>query len=306
MTLTPEHSGHNKNIQTTVRLMINWINQHWRGRLPAGRALVINVLILTTIMLLLPGFSWLGSWQGTADSWTELTTALVFALTLMLLIPLWQIVGLWRSAEIHIAEKGTILAGRCLQIIATLFTVFMITRALGAVSDLAMMTPIATSTGIYHAELSLSANQRELAVRGGLGLGSASRIEQMLTEHPGIRRIRLEIWGGSFSEAITLSQLIQVRKLQTHTRQLCARECILPYLSGSHRYLQRGARLEFSMARQMPFVLEDELLAMGLAPEFIQRWQKLRGRRWQPTEEVLVQSGIVNTLLGKPNIAGTY
>ncbi|MDH3978804.1 MAG: hypothetical protein OEU86_09820 [Gammaproteobacteria bacterium] len=280
--------------------MTQWITQHWRGHLPLSRTLWLNTVALMIVMIMIPGLSALGGWTGTADSRNDLWTLVVASLVLTGLIPAWQIVGLWRSADFHIENKGTVLAGRCTQIIATALTVFAITRALGALTEIATIAPIAFNTGIYKSEIRLSSGNRELLLSGGMGLGTAKRVRQTLQKNPQVRRIQLEMWGGSLTEAIELGELIRSHQLQTYTSQFCARECIVPFVAGAHRYLRRGGRLEFSHAQQLPFRLESFFLETGLSKNFVSRWQSTRGRSWLPQEAVLLSSGVVDTMLGQP------
>jgi hypothetical protein len=280
--------------------MINFLVRHWRGELPLAQALWLNGVALTVIITGFINLSLFGRWQSTVDSLPAYVTLVVCAILFLFIIPLWQMRGLWRTADHHIDHVGTILAGRGAQTVATVLTLLAVVRVFGAIGDIALLTPAALNTGIYRAQIEVRPGGREIRVLGGFGFGLADRVADILVKHPAIRRVRLESWGGSATEATLLAELIERYRLNTYTGRFCANTCVVPFIFGRHRTLQRRGRLAFSGAYGLPQSAIEQIRQRGVGQNFLRRWEQFGPRTWYPSERELRLGGVVDTMLGNP------
>jgi len=279
---------------------MRYLIRHWRGELPLAQALWLNGVALTAVIFGFSQLSIYGRWQSTIDSYPDLTALTIFSIIFLIIVPVWQLRGIWKAADHHIDHVGTILAGRGAQTVATVLTLLAVIRVTGAVGDVALMAPVALNTGIYRADIIVRKNGRELEIRGGFGFGLSGRMAVILADYPAIRRIRLESWGGSLTEAIKLAQLIERNQLNTYTGRRCTNTCIVPFVSGQHRTLKGLGRLAFTDAYGLPKSAVDHFRRRGMTQRFLLSWEQFNPRTWYPTERELRFSGIVDTMLENP------
>jgi hypothetical protein len=207
---------------------------------------------------------------------------------------------LWKAADHHIAHVGTILAGRGAQTVATILTLLAVLRVAGAIGDVTLMAPVVLNSGIYRAEITVRLNGREIELRGGFGFGLANRMADILAEYPSIRRIRLESWGGSLTEAIRIAQLIERYQLNTYTGRRCTNTCVVPFIAGRHRTLKGLGRLAFTDAYGLPQSANEQFRRRGIKRNFLRSWENFNPRTWYPTKRELYFGGVVDTVLLNP------
>ncbi len=253
---------------------------------------------LTALIVLTDDFSLFGQWQNELSDPLDYAWMIGSALLLLCLVPVWQIAGLWRAADHHIGHVGTILAGRATQMLATLMMILSITRFMGFIDTAAEYTPAMLAVGAYHAELVILPTGRELELRGGLGVGIATRVADVLAHNPGVRRIRLDSTTGLPDEARKLAAVISRNALNTYVTRRCIGVCVVPYLAGQHRYLRRDALLVFTHDGGLPESERDYLRERNISASFLKTWRVLGARGWRPGEPDLRSAHVVDTLLG--------
>lgn len=292
-----------------LHAFLTYWRRHWRGELPLAASWWLNCVALTAL-------SWWAARLAAAAGWPlHLETRPAYAgylcvfAVIALAVPCWQVVGLWRSADRHIRSRGTLLAGRIHQALATLFMVLVATRALGFVGAEAGPARLAFGLPPYGHVLTLRPGGRELVLDGALSLGTAAQVAAELEREPGIRRLRLNSTAGNLIEAGRLRTLIEARQLMTYTTGRCAGPCVFAYLAGRHRYLHRRAALGFEWPGNvraddpLAIAYREELRRLarrGLPPWFLEGWKRATRVTVYPPPVALWQAGIVNTFLGPP------
>ena len=280
---------------------MHFLIRHWRGELPLAQALWLNGVALTAVIIGTANLSLVGRWQSAVDSRPEFFMLTACSAIFLIIIPVWQMRGLWRAADHHMNHVGTILAGRGTQIIATILTLLAVLRVIGAGNDVILLSPAALNTGIYHSQIEVQMQGREIEIRGGFGFGLAERVANILAEQPAIRRVHLDSCGGSLTEAILLARLIESHQLNSYTSEICSNTCVMPFIFGRHRVLKRGCRLAFSNAYGLPQSALEGIQSRNIRGSFIHRWKLFGAQAWYPNERELRFSGVVNTMLGNPS-----
>ena len=278
---------------------MHFLVRHWRGELPLAQALWLNGIALSVAIILFANLSLFGRWQSNVDSLPAFVALLAGSTLFLVVIPTWQMRGLWRAAERHIDHVGTILAGRGAQAVAAVLTLFAVVRVIGALGDIALTSPVVLNTGIYRAQIEVRPGGREIRVRGGFGFGLAERMADVLAEHPNVRRVRLDSWGGSLTEAIRLAELIERHHMNTYAGRFCANTCVVPFISGRHRTVSGSRRLAFSGAFGLPHSALERFQQRGISRDFLLLWGQFTARTWYPSALDLRSGNVVDTMLGK-------
>src|SRR6185369_11084853 len=91
----------------------------------------------------------------------------------------------------------------------------------------------------------LLASKTEMEMTGDMNIGVTTAVRKLLDANPGIQIIHLNSPGGETHEGYLLGLLIKERHLTTYTSTICASACTEAFLSGSPRYLAKGAKLGF-------------------------------------------------------------
>ena len=278
----------------------HYLARHWRGELPLAQAFWVNGVALTAALLGTSGLSLFGRSLTLIDSLADFVQLLLISVVTLLVIPVWQLRGLWQSAERHSRSVGTLLAGISAQVCVTLLALVAVMRVSGAAVDIAMMTPQALNTGIYRSDIDVLADGRELRIRGGFGFGVSARVAEKLAQQPGIRRLRLESWGGSLGEARQLALLIENHRLNTYSGVFCSNTCIIPFMAGHHRTIRGRSRIGLTRAYGLPVVAAAFFARRGVPREFLVSWNQIGPKSWYPTGNQLRQGRIVDTILSAP------
>jgi hypothetical protein len=71
---------------------------------------------------------------------------------------------------------------------------------------------------------------------GLLGPGVAARFERTLAQHPGVRRLVIDSYGGLVDQSLDLASSIDARRLDVEVDGHCASACLVPFLAGAKRY----------------------------------------------------------------------
>ena len=296
---TIETSTHSEQVAAgEIYLLIEFFTAHWRGKIALYKASWLVGATLTVLIVLVDDFSRFGVWQREIVDHSSYVRFAWTAAILLCAVPVWQIVGLWRAADYHVAHVGTILAGRGAQMLATLLMIFSLVRFAGFIETVSDQTPPLFALGDYAADVRVLPNGREIVINGGLGTGLTERVTTALALHPQVRRVRLDSVVGLASEAQMLAELIGRHSLNTYVIKHCEAACIIPFLAGEHRYLQRNANVLFTNDDELPAAQMEFLLRRGVQVSFLQTWRTVGSRGWRPSTQDLRAAGIVHTMLG--------
>jgi hypothetical protein len=289
--------------------MLSYFLRHWRGELPLRVAWWINGVGLTALSLALERYSTPGL-RALTDTRSGFSVLVGIAVALLLLLPAWQVVGIFRAADRHAFQVGTILAARLTQALTTVLTILLAIRFLVFAGEAWAGARVAYGIGSDYT-VAVSHGGRMLEVRGAIIFGMADDLRRALDAHPAVRRVRLNIGGGAFSEALKMRSLILAHDLDTDSTTGCSSACLSVYIAGRHRLLHRAARLGFHLPRNPGYGLRGpvepeyagELVYFGhhgVPRWFRQRWMATGRTFWYPTPAQLVEAGLVQSFFGTP------
>jgi hypothetical protein len=145
-----------------------------------------------------------------------------------------------------------------------------------------------------------------------MGDGIAQEVRRALDANPGVSVIRLNSKGGRVVEARKLRDLIVQRHLSTYTVSECFSACVIAYVAGQERLMDASAKLGLHQYSALQSVdLESQydidrrfLLAQGVSRTFVDRaFTTPNSSVWIPTEEELLEAGLVTRVREKLNQA---
>jgi hypothetical protein len=85
----------------------------------------------------------------------------------------------------------------------------------------------------------------KIILRGDIGFGSYTALEQAIKVNPDLKWIDIESSGGHVIEALALAKLIEKSQLNTYSLNECLGACTLVFAAGMQRHLGVEARLGF-------------------------------------------------------------
>lgn len=240
------------------------------------------------------------------------------ALSRLVVFP-WQIVGLLRSCEKHFVHHGHTLKIRTIQ---GLVIVVIMMNAVGVIDSMqwylsrqnqALEKASISKTKNY--SLTLQKNSTLIYLDGSFDFGITGDMETILTSNPGIHGIVLSSSGGYVSEGRGIFRLIDQYKLDTFVYEECSSACALAFIAGNNRYMAANARLgfhqynfELQTAFQPVDILEAQkedlklLAKKHISSHFLEQVFKQPSHLiWFPNVEELLDSGVINTLIGAQN-----
>ncbi|MFL6845431.1 MAG: hypothetical protein ACJ8ER_11190 [Allosphingosinicella sp.] len=283
----------------------NYFQRHWAGHLSLPVSYWVNSALLSALIAAGVEF---GAGRLRDNGGTLRTLALValayFAFSLLFWV--WSSVGIWRSAYWHRRRGGTPGWGLAARTLVVLSAVAILWRS----GDIALQTTeLGTLAGGGDsigaiAEMKVSPDGRDLAVRGNLASGAAERFEKLLAASPAVSRILLDSPGGRMLEAERMAALIRKRRLDTRVEKDCMSACTSILLAGRERTAPEQARIGFHQpsfpgadAYEMGDAVErtrDEYLAAGVDRNFV--WRALATPAeniWIPSPEELVEANVL-------------
>jgi len=295
-----------------------FIKKHWQGNYPLYFSFWVNFILIT---LMYNGFESIvrhDFWQITLGL-PVLISYLIFSR--LILFP-WQMVGLVRCCEKHFLQHGQTLLIRSIQ---GLIIVVIIVNAIGVIDTMhwykllqkqAFEKTMISDTKIY--SLSLQNKATLIDLKGTFDFGITSDMEAMLIENPGIRNIVLSSTGGIISEGRGIFRLIDQYKLDTYVYRECSSACALAFIAGNKRYMAANARLgfhQYNLQSQTAFqpvdVAEAQQHDLKLLREkhvserFLEQVFKQPSHLiWFPTIKELLESGVINALVGEQDNSG--
>jgi hypothetical protein len=273
-------------------MITRYVRRHWRGQLPLSQAWWVNCVALSGALAACGSLLDPLNWMQQAGSRPTAALLGLVGLAVLVALPVWQIAGLWRTA----ARAGRSVRAWSGQAGATLFMLWAIVNGLSVAGHAWPTAEAALHLGPYTGRLENLHGGRELRLAGGVGFGTAARI-QAAAEGGRLRRIRLAPGAIHPAERQRLQSVIRHHGLNTYAETECRQDCALVFLAGRHRSLRRGARLVLEPlrgSRDLAF-----LAGSGVAPWFIGRWRQLPAP-WAPRPGLLRQARVVHTVLGPP------
>lgn len=223
----------------------SYIARHWRGELSLPVSYFVNGMLVgflayVVITALAPFIGRIGTPVGV---FAAIVGIWLFALS----ITFWQVVGIWRSADRHPARggsKGWATVAKIMVVIGILQTVHLFgTSGIPQIREGIQIVRGDISMG-EHA-LRVLNNGTEIELAGGITVGVANEIEQLLAENPGVHTVHLNSGGGRIVEAENIRNLIEQRGLDTYVSAECLSACTIAYLGGKRRFIDADAKLGF-------------------------------------------------------------
>jgi hypothetical protein len=229
-----------------------------------------------------------------------------------MLLTLWSAAGAWRSAERHASRGGRPLWGRA--VIAVLALELLLLAAIGIVQTPILDQSVMLALGrdpMPAADLRIVARGTEVEISGGLSFGTAERLEAILDATPTIRSVRLDSTGGWIAEGAKLADLVERRRLATHTSSKCDSACLLVFMAGEGRFLGAHANLGFHeasvagvggrLASKGTQTLREALQRRGVSEAFIRDALSTPASSiWYPTTDELIAAHVITAVVDEP------
>jgi len=281
----------------------NYFRRHWAGHLSLPVSFWINSALLSALIAAAVEFAG----DRIRDNGGTLRGLAIIAIAyfvLYVLFWIWSSVGIWRSAYWHRRRGGTPGWG----LAARIFVVLSAVAILGRSADIAFRarelgTLAAGSDSIGPvAEMKVSADGRDLSVRGHLAAGTAERFRALLDSGPAVRRVVLSSQGGRDFEAERMAALIRKRGLDTRVEDVCLSACAHLLIAGRERTAPEQARIgfhwpTFPTGEGMSEGIERaraNYLAAGVKRDFIDRALATPSQNmWFPSPEELVEANVL-------------
>jgi uncharacterized RDD family membrane protein YckC len=283
----------------------SYIGRHWRGEQSLAQSFWLNHLLLSLPL----GFALSGlmTWISLKGEALQAgSIAVLIGWPLALVFSAWAIVGTWRAANAYRRMEGSLLwatlarlslAGATLQLLAS--------ALIGFAPQADEFWQLARGRDpIGQATLTLAADGRSVRLEGPIGMGDATRLQQLLAGAPQVREFELVSPGGRVFEAERMVGMVRAAGASTRAVGGCESACTLVFLAGAQRHLMPGARLGFHRASSgtsnpvFDEAANRELAAtyrdMGLPDYFIERTLRTPPQgMWYPKDEELVAHALV-------------
>lgn len=283
----------------------NYLSRHWAGHLSLPVSFWINGALLSA--LIAAAVEFVGN--RIRDNGGTLRGLAIIALAyaaFSALFWVWSAVGTWRSAYWHRRRGGTPGWGLGARILVVLFALLVLIRS----GDIALRTrelgalAAGGDTMGPVADMKLSPDGKDLALRGNLAAGSAQRFEALVGSSPNLRRVVLSSARGRYFEAERMAALIRRRGLDTRVEGECLAPCTDLLLAGRERTAPEQARIGF---HQPSFPADDgyglrkavertrsDYLAAGVKREFVDRVLATPPQAmWLPDVADLVEANVL-------------
>ncbi|HYG46666.1 MAG TPA: hypothetical protein VD846_01880 [Allosphingosinicella sp.] len=283
----------------------NYFQRHWAGHLSLPVSYWVNNALLSA--LIAAGVEYAAHRiRESGGSLSGLAMIALGYLAFSVLFWVWSSVGIWRSAYWHRRRGGTPgwgLAARTLVVLSAVAILFRSGDIALQTAELGTLAAGRDSIGAI-AEMKVSPDGRELAVRGNLANGAAARFGTLLAASPAVRTVVLTSPGGRMLEAERMAALIRDRRLDTRVDQYCMSACTSLLLAGRERTAPEQARIGFHQpsfpgmdAYEMGDAIERtraEYLAAGVDSGFVARALATPAQSmWFPEPDQLIEAKVL-------------
>ena len=241
------------------------ISKYWRGEYSLQISFWLVFVVLSVVYhaiepLILSGFTDLvesgsaesGSAEpGSAESGAAehyIQSGVVFIVLTRLCVFPWQVVGLLRSATRNFHQTGHSLSLYTVQVLVVASSVFVVIHMVEVAQELtAVRQNIAHESSKSGPLFILSETSRADLVKltGPLDFGVTAAFERYIQQHPAVRGVVLESFGGQIYEGRGLARLIKQRALDTYVLTACESSCTIAFISGRRRFMGKQAQLGF-------------------------------------------------------------
>jgi hypothetical protein len=157
-------------------------------------------------------------------------------------------------------------------------------------------------------DIALGPRGEDVRLSGQIVEGAADRLDSLLTQHPGVKRIHLTSEGGLAYEGAKLGDVIARHRLATYVPDYCMSACTLVFVRGVERLLLRGARLGFHAPYEIgssgDIAVDSsgeraEYIAAGVDTAFVDAALKIASSDiWIPEPEILIHARVATASVG--------
>lgn len=269
--------------------------RHWRGDMSLPRSFWVNMCLLNI------GVSILGKiFYDVPITSVAVSAAYILAYWIfMLCLAIWQYVGVWRAATRHAVTGNTRTAANLAKAVIILFSVL---SAAGMYKGVVpqMLEAVSMVTGdskIEDYKITVLPNGKAVEFYGGIKLGAAKRLAEVLSSAPYVSTIYIETLGGRYGEAVQMARIIKEKQLSTYVPRMCLSSGVVMFLAGKERVIRRGAKLGFHSASFAGQKFEDDGINKlykdaGVSSSFLARANSTL-EFWYPSTEELLNEHIV-------------
>jgi hypothetical protein len=284
----------------------NYFRRHWKGRLSLSVSYWINGSLIVGIGTIFSAFV-LRTIPELGGSIRLISLASIIFIFGYFSAWVWSVVGIWRSAGHHAERGGNQVWASLARGVVILGGVAMAgqlsTTYIPAIKEYGLLIAGIDSLG-EPAEMTVSANGRDIIVRGALVEGTAERFATIVSNAPNARTIVLDSRGGRLLEAMRMAELIRKNQLNTYVEDQCASACTLALIAGVDRAADPNAKIGFHQA-SFPGMddetaeANDEFKQLyakaGIDGDFIRRASEVTSSTmWYPRHDELVAAGVIN------------
>lgn len=281
----------------------NYFARHWRGELSLARSFWLNVIAVNVSVNLI----WTGLLQNVRL--TSIIGSAVYIIgywSFALLLAIWQFVGVWIAAKIYFlrgGDKGNALLARLFVIIfACMSAVRLYQTVVPQVT--AAFAMVSGDDAVENYQVTVLPSGKEIEFKGGLKLGAAKRVKQVLDAAPYVTTFRLETRGGRVGEAIEIARLIKQRRLDIYVPERCVSAGTILLLAGNERIIAQSAKIGFHTmsfpgmaASETNTIYEEILQKSGASQAFIKRALDTPAKdMWFPKSDELLREGIITRI----------
>ncbi|MEA3054415.1 MAG: hypothetical protein QOG72_3318 [Sphingomonadales bacterium] len=281
----------------------NYFRRHWAGHLSLPVSYWINSALLSALIAAAVEYGG-DRIRDRGGTLRGLAIIAIAYFVFYVIFWVWSSVGIWRSAYWHRRRGGTPGWGLAARILVVLSAFAMLGRA-GDIAlrarELGTLAAGGDSIGPV-AEMKVSADGRDLLVRGSLAAGAAERFRALLEASPAVRRVLLSSPGGRNFESERMAALIRQRRLDTRVEDVCMSACTDLLIAGRERTAPERARIGF---HQPSFPTADEVregieraragyLAAGVKRDFAETALATPAQSmWLPDPVELVEANVL-------------
>ena len=294
---------------------MSFLMSHWRGKLPLGISLGINLVALLIVISYAELFL-LSKLAADPTQLISLTLVSLF-LTRLIIFP-WQLIGLLRAIEFDYIEHKNFMKTRALQGFALLTILFTLVYCLeviqGTLFYLKQVESYSRPGGKVEYQLNVSEDQQNLIIRGDLDIGITTAVRSTLDAYPQIRSVVLQSRGGHIYEGRGLAKLFTEHGIDTYVYEECSSACTTAFIGGKQRYISTQGKLGFHQywiettkySHFVPFynlrVEQQRDLALfkahGVDQSFLNRmFDQPATRIWFPDHSTLYDAKIVHSVI---------
>jgi len=290
---------------------------HWRGKLPLGITLWINLVAL----LIVVSYAELFVLSKLATNPTQLINLTLVSLffTRLIIFP-WQLIGLLRAIEFDYLEHKKLLKTRTLQGFALMTVLFTLVYCLeviqGTLFYIKQIESYSRPGDEVAYQLNVSEDQQQLIIRGDLNIGITTAVRSTIETHPQIKSVVLQSRGGQIYEGRGLAKLFTEYGINTYVYEECSSACTTAFIGGKQRYISTQGKLGFHQywvetTKYSQFVQFYNLrveqqrdLALfktrGISQDFLDRvFDQPANRIWFPDHSTLYDAHIVHHVVNQ-------